>query len=90
MVRIWDSEAGESVQGLFQGHTADILYLGSIDWEDGWTVDGRVTEQTRVRVCIRSDRHTIVALITSAVTSIRKLNEPKISRKCFLKLEIQQ
>ena len=48
MVRIWDSEAGESVQGLFQGHTADILYLGSVDWEDGWTVDGRATEQTRV------------------------------------------
>ena len=84
MVRIWDSEAGESVQGLFQGHTADILYLGSVDWEDGWTVIGMTTEQIRVRVCIRSDCHTIVALVTSAIASIHKLNKPKTSHKRFL------
>ena len=52
MVRIWDSEAGESVQEPFQGHTADIVYLGDVDWEDGWTVVGMTTEQIRVRACI--------------------------------------
>ena len=84
MVRIWDSEVGESVQEPFQGHTADIVYLGDVDREDGWTVVGMTTEQIRVQACIRLDCHTIVALVTSAVASIHKLNKPKTSHKRFL------